>query len=120
MRVIENTAKAATEADIAVLEFKAVKELRKLPKEKRQSRTFEMTKNVNSFAQVAIEILAQEKDELIETVRTKYDIFGPALMGLHHAGVDAKALHGMIQAAEIRLASALGVVEGFEPEKPAS
>jgi hypothetical protein len=64
------------------------------------------------MAVVAAEIISLNKDELIARVAEQYDVLGPCLMWLAHAGDDARVVLDIIRAAEARLAVALANVEG--------
>jgi hypothetical protein len=64
------------------------------------------------LAVLALEIVAHDKDELIERTRKHYETFGPSLMMFTEARGDAKAVMDMIRSAELRLAAALAVIEG--------
>jgi len=64
------------------------------------------------MAVVAAETISLNKDQLIPRVAEQYDVLGPCLMWLAHAGDDARVVLDIIRAAEARLAVALANVEG--------
>jgi hypothetical protein len=117
--VIDNPPKPpATTAQIAALEFAAIVEIAKLPKEKRIKNIHGLCDRVREVSVIAGEIVSQGKPELIQTVSARLDIFGPSLMELAEAGDAAMALVEIIRSAETRLAVVLAVVEGGDDEPP--
>lgn len=115
--------KPATHGEIAALEFAPAKELRRLSKTARLTKSHEMVDRVRPMLVLAAEIVAMKKEKLIALVDEDHKTFGPFLMDLAHAGKDAEALAGIIRTAEIRLAVALANVEPDEdgtspPKKP--
>jgi len=103
--------KPATHAEIAILEFAPVKEMRRLSKTARVKKSHAMVERVRPMAVLASEIISMKKAELTARVAEKYEDLGPCLMYLADAGEDAKALAGIIRMAEMRLAVALANVE---------
>jgi hypothetical protein len=106
--------KPATAEKIAVMEFGPIARIARLPKAKRQKNTDNLVASVRGFSLLAVELVAYDKARLVERVAKDYDTFGPLLMGLAHAADDAKALLQLLQAAEVRLAVAIAVVESDE------
>jgi hypothetical protein len=104
----------ATAAQIAELEFAAVKGLRAMNKVQRLVHVHMLMDELRAMTVIASEILACEKDELIAKTNREYETFGPCLMELAKAGDTAKAVLNILQSAEMRLAIALANVEGDE------
>lgn len=112
MRVIDNKSAPATAANISMLEFKAVKRLRGLSSKQRIKKAHAIADSLRPMSVIALEIVVCEKAELIAKVQAGHDTFGPFLMELAHAKDNARALMEVLEAAEMRLAVALAVVEG--------
>jgi hypothetical protein len=104
--------KPATIAEMAQVEFRALKALRGLSRQDITAKFSGLTGFLGPMAVAAGEIVALEKAELITRVAEHYDVLGPLLMQLAEATSDAKLLVDVIQAAECRLAVALANVEG--------
>jgi hypothetical protein len=100
-----------TQAQLAQLEFRALKQFRNLTKDQRVQKIHDTVDRVRPMAVLASEILAKEKPDLVKLVDEQHDKFGPFLMELAHAHTSAKGLLDVIGAAEIRLAVALANVE---------
>ena len=94
------------------MQFAAVKEFQGLSKEERIGLAHDKIELMRPYAVIAGEILAQDKDNLIATVRANHDLWGPFLMGLAEASETAQALLEILHSAECRLAVALAFVEG--------
>jgi hypothetical protein len=107
--------KPVTHAEVAQLEFRALKQFRNLSKTERIQKIHDTVDRIRPMAVLASELLTKEKPELIALVDEQYDEkFGPFLMQLAHATNDAKALADVIGAAEVRLAAALANIEDDE------
>jgi hypothetical protein len=106
--------KAASVAEIAALEFSAVKQFRGLTKVERLKRVHAVTDDVRVLAILAAEIVAMNKPELIAIAREKHEELGPLLTKLKQGKEDAGLLVQLIGSAEIRLAVAFANVEGDE------
>jgi hypothetical protein len=104
--------KPATIAEIAEVEFGAIRELGRLSQVKRIKRIHEIVDHVRAGAVIGVEIATMDKAELVAKVAEKLDLWGPSLMELAHAHELANTLREIISAAEHRLAVALAVVEG--------
>jgi hypothetical protein len=94
------------------MQFAAVKEFKGLSQEERIEHAHCKIDALRPIAVIAGEILANDKDELIEKVEANYDLWGPFLMSLHEASEDARALMQILSSAECRLAVAIAFVEG--------
>jgi len=116
MHVIENNAKPATVAQIAAMEFEAVKEFRGLTRVRRLKKLHGIADDVRAMAVLASEILGLDKAELVEKINDKHETWGPFLMQLAYAKDNAKLLMDILAAAEARMAVALAVVEGPQME----
>ncbi len=113
LKLIKNRKeKPATIAQIAAMEFAAMKEYRGLTKVERLKKIHGVTDDVRALAVLSCDILAMDKSELIKKVSDKYEQFGPFLMQLAYAKDNARALLELIGTAEVRLAVALANVEG--------
>lgn len=104
--------KPATIAEMAQVEFRALKALRGLSHQDIAEKFGNVIEFLGPMTVAAAEVVALEKPELIAKVGDHYDVFGPLLMQLAEATKDAKLLVDVIQAAECRLAVALANVEG--------
>lgn len=104
--------KPATVAEIAALEFRALKAVRGLSQKMRLQKSHAIVDGLRPMAVAAMEIVAMSKTELITKADDKHDVLGPLLMQLAYAKDDAKMLVDVIGAAEARLAIALANVEG--------
>jgi hypothetical protein len=103
-----------THAEIAQMEFRALKEFRNLTKTERLAKVQDAAERVRAMALLASEIVAKEKPELIALVEEEYAALGPFLIQLGHATKEAKALADVIGVGEIRLAVALANIEDDE------
>jgi len=106
--------KPATVAEIAATEFKAAKELKAMPLPLLKRRCGRSAKAILAAADIAAAIIRLDKDVLIAKVKRADDKIGPMLMELAKAANEARGLHQLLSAAEVRLAVALAVVEGDE------
>jgi hypothetical protein len=105
----------ATVEQIAAIKFKPVKQFARLSEAKRDERLRELSTTIYQAGTVAMGILTNKKEELVKVVREKHAEMGPWLMACHNAANDAKTLAAVIESAEIRLATALAIVEGEPP-----
>jgi len=108
----------ATVEQIAALEFKAVSRLAAMPERKRMENMQALAQHVYNAAVIAMDIVTHDKDALVKMVAEKHDEIGPWLMGLADAAGDARALRDIITSGETRLAVALAIVEGDDPDPP--
>jgi hypothetical protein len=99
-------------AEIAMMEFRALKAIRGLSTEERIERSVAIGRSMRRMALLAAEIIAVNKDELAAKVADASDLFGGFLTDLAQAKADAKALHDVIGAAENWLTAALVNVKG--------
>ena len=76
--------KQASVAEIAAVEFAAIKEFRARTKVERLKRVHAVADGVRALAAVAAEIVAMNKAELIARVNEKHEELGPCLMELAH------------------------------------
>lgn len=102
----------ATVAEIAQVEFRALKALRGLSRQDINAKFRDLIGFLGPMTIAAAEIVAMEKPELIARVDEHYDVFGPLLMQLAEATNAAKLVVDIVHAAECRLAVALANVEG--------
>lgn len=104
----------ATVAEIAQVEFRALKEFRNLTKAERLDKIQDAAERVRTMALLASEIVTKEKPELIALVAEQYAALAPFLIQLGHAGTAARSLVDVIVAGEARLVVALANVEDDE------
>jgi hypothetical protein len=78
-KAIEDKSESATVAEIAALEFAAVKEFRGLTKMERLKRVHN---DVRMLAIVAAEIVAMDKPELVAAAKEKHEQLGPLRPGM--------------------------------------
>ena len=84
-------------AENAAVEFKAADEFRHLSKEKRRRRLDDRMDHLYQTMAFALQILALDKQELMNKVAQEYDLFGPLLIQLSdasnlvHAGREEEA-----------------------------
>jgi hypothetical protein len=76
--------RAASVAEIAAVEFAAIKEFRGRTKVERLKRVHDITDSVRVLAAIAAEIVVMNKAELIARVKEKHEELGPCLMELAH------------------------------------
>jgi glycyl-tRNA synthetase beta subunit len=70
----------------------AVPELKAMTKNERLKSVENNMRRMRTIMAIASEILALDKQELIENVSAKLDLFGPSLMEFADAGEDARGL----------------------------
>jgi hypothetical protein len=105
----------ATHAEIAQIEFRAVKFFRGMSQTERTTKIHAVVDRLRPLAVIASEMVAMTKPELIERVSENYDTLGPLLMQLADLRDEIKALSDTTAAAEVGLACALANVED-DPE----
>ena len=71
-----------------------------------------MARNVYKMNIIAAGLSVYDKDALVKHVAENHATVAPWLMQLHEAAKDARCIADTIEAAELRLAVALAVVEG--------
>jgi hypothetical protein len=115
MHLINTPKTKSTVKSIVALEFAAVKEFRGCDKAKRLTKSHNMIERLRPMLVLAVELMALTKPELVEKLESEegHAVFGPFLMQLADAADTAKAVHELLHSAELRLASALAVVEGY-------
>jgi hypothetical protein len=106
----------ATTEQIAAMEFEGVKRIARMSKQDRKQSLHAMADRVYKAVQIASDFLVLDKPEAIDLVRKNYDVFGPSLMELAYSADDARALFEIIRSGEVRLAVALAVIEGDDPD----
>jgi hypothetical protein len=114
MRLIKTPQTPATVDSLAAMEFAAVKDFRKYDKTERLTKSHKMIEDLRPMLVLAVELMALDKAELVDKLASDegHATFGPALMWFAHAADKAKAVHELLHSAELRLATALAVVEG--------
>jgi hypothetical protein len=107
LQLVPNKAKPATDAEIAQLEFRALKIIRNLSKDERLTRTHELVEFVRPMTIVAGEVVAMTKPQLSKDVEDKRDLFEHMRSDIAGAKDNAKAIIDLLSAAEARLTIAL-------------
>ncbi len=107
-----------TVGELAAFEFKGVREFKGLSEKQRKRRAWIKADHIYRMAQLALTIVAMEKEELVTCVRKNYDTMAPALADFTQAGICAETIREIIISAEMRLAVALAVIDGDEPNDP--
>jgi hypothetical protein len=102
---------AATEAEILMLELRALKPFRGLSSPERMRKTNAIIDGLRPMAMVAAEIAGLRTPALVARVDKLYDEFVPVLKELSTATNDARLLLDVIHAAECRVAVALASLE---------
>jgi hypothetical protein len=103
--------KPATHAEVAQIEFRALKEFRNLTATERAHKINDAAERVRAMAILASGFAAKSKLELIALAEEQYELLGPFLMQLSEATTAARALADVLGAGEARLAIALANVE---------
>lgn len=111
MHVVENKRTPAKHADIASMEFKAVKQFRGLTHDERVRKAHAAIDRIRPIHVLAVEALAKSKPELVAMVRNDFDTMAPLLMAFAEAKDTARAVMEILGSAEVRLATALANVE---------
>jgi hypothetical protein len=118
MRVINTPSTPATAAQLAALEFKAATAFAQMSKAEQRRVAHAAANAVYRTAQIAIEIVACSKAELIEKVQADPDLFDTMIGPFNDARERARQLLDVIADAQCRLVVALAAVEGDDPDSP--
>jgi hypothetical protein len=96
-----------TVAQIAAIEFKSVTLLADMPQVEREKVVRSIVKTVCLAAQIALEIVTKDRDDLLSVVFENYGKLRPLLIDFARAGDEAQVLLELIRSAESRMAVAM-------------
>ncbi len=108
MRSIQGAkGKAPPTVAIAAIEFKSVTLLADMPQVEREKVVRSIVKTVCLAAQIALEIVTKDRDDLLSVVLENYGKLRPLLIDFACAGDEAQVLLELIRSAESRMAVAM-------------
>ena len=103
-----------TVAQMTAVEFKSVTRIVALPQIDREKVVWSVIETVCHAAQIALEIVTKDRDDLLSVVAENYSELRPLLIDFARAGDEAQVLLELIRSAESRMAVAM--VKGNPPE----
>jgi hypothetical protein len=99
---------------MTAVEFKSVTRIVALPQIDREKVVRSVIETVCHAAQIALEIVTKDRDDLSSVVAENYSELRPLLIDFARAGDEAQVLLELIRSAESRMAVAM--VKGNPPE----
>ncbi len=103
-----------TVAQMTAVEFKSVTRLVGMPQVDREKVVRSIIETVCQAAQIALEIVTKDGDDLLSVVVENYSKLRPLLIDFARAGDEAQVLLELIRSAESRMAVAM--VKGNPPD----